>query len=138
VFGVFGSCSVRGLGTGVDVGAAAPESSSHGVSSFLLGPMSHRLEWCAASGPVCRVVVFSVFASFSYKLIVSALGISLNIPLYRFSASFFLKTDHYSSLNKKAELLPVALKKNIIVLDTSIFAKGNMDQRGYFFLPNLV
>jgi hypothetical protein len=26
---------VRGLGTGVDVGAAAPESSSHGVSSLL-------------------------------------------------------------------------------------------------------
>jgi hypothetical protein len=35
VCGVFSILdSVRGLGTGVDVGAAAPKSSSHGVSSL--------------------------------------------------------------------------------------------------------
>jgi hypothetical protein len=54
---------------------------------FLLGRMGHRLEWCAASGPVCHVVLFG-FASFPYKLTVWVLGMSLNMPVYRFSTSF--------------------------------------------------
>jgi hypothetical protein len=54
---------VRGLGTGVDIGAAAPKPSRFGCRQFLLGRKCHRLVWCAASGPMCSVWGISVRAS---------------------------------------------------------------------------
>jgi hypothetical protein len=52
--GCFGSrqCA-RSLGTGVDVGAVAPELFSSECRPFLLGLKWRRLVWCVASGPVC-------------------------------------------------------------------------------------
>jgi hypothetical protein len=46
---------VRGLGTGVDVGAAALEHSCFRCRPFLLGRKSRRIMWYAASEPVCNI-----------------------------------------------------------------------------------
>jgi hypothetical protein len=82
---------VRGLGTGVDVGAAAPESSFHGVSSLPAradGSMARVVRGLGAGVSCCAVLVF---ASFPYKLAVWVLGMSLNIPRVSVFGQFFLK-----------------------------------------------
>ena len=76
---------VRGPGTGVDVGVAAPETFVLSVVPPRLGGLCRRLEWCAASGSVYGVELSPVFP---YKLAVRVLGMSINILLYRFSISF--------------------------------------------------
>jgi hypothetical protein len=64
---LLGSCivgqQVRGRGTSVDVGAAAPELSCFRCRPLLLGWMGRRLVWCAASGPVWSVWGVPVLAS---------------------------------------------------------------------------
>jgi hypothetical protein len=91
VCGVSVLASVHGLGTSVDVGAAALES-SRGVSSLPAGAdgSSTRVVRGLGAGMWCCAIL--VFGSFPYKLAVLVLGMSLNIPLYRFLATFSLLT----------------------------------------------
>jgi hypothetical protein len=46
---------VRGLGTGVDARAAAPELAHFECRPFLLWRKCPRLMWCATAEPVCWV-----------------------------------------------------------------------------------
>ena len=85
----------RGPGTGVDVGAAAPKTFALSIIPPYLGGLCRRLEWCAASGPVCGVELSRFWPVFPNKLAVRVLGMSLNIPLYRFSASFPYKLANF-------------------------------------------
>jgi hypothetical protein len=94
--GCFGLVSVCGLGTGVDVGAVALELYALSVVSSSLGG---RVVGSCGVRPRGRSVVLgsSVFASFPYKLAGWVLDMSLNIHLYRFSASFPYKLVILSS-----------------------------------------
>jgi hypothetical protein len=97
VCGILVRASARGIGTGVDVGAAASKSSSCGVSSLPAradGSSARVVRGLGVDVSCCGV---SVFASFSYKLVVWVLRMSLNISVYLFSASFSLKTGYSSS-----------------------------------------
>jgi hypothetical protein len=89
VWGVSVLASVRGLGTGVDNGEAAPKW-SRGVSSLPAGTDGSLTPVVRGLGADVSCCVVLVFASFPYKLAVWVLGMSLNMPLYRFSTSFSL------------------------------------------------
>jgi hypothetical protein len=99
--------SVCGLKIGVDVGAAALE-----LSAFSVVPScssESHIGSCGARSRGCPLTYLCI--GFPYKLAMWVLGMSLNILLYRFSASLPYKLVTSLLLNEKAELLPVAPKK---------------------------
>jgi hypothetical protein len=112
-FGALVLASVCGLGPGVDIRATALDLSA--LSVVPSGSGRSHIGSCSAR-PQGRCVAFgcTAIASFPYKLVVWVSGMSLNLPLCRFSASFPYKLVTSLLLIKKAELLPVAPKKKLL------------------------